>query len=125
RKGLRRLTGADVERAARRRGEGVQRAGGEDRLVEVRDRQRRAVVAPGGGAIRERAVDRRGARGCADVAERARAIVFASPAPCAAERVQAGRANRRRPPAHGGAAAPGGPAAAGGGSDGDGCGGPG
>jgi len=104
RNGCLRRAAADVDRAGRRRGEGVQRAGGEDRLVEVRDRQRRAEVAPGGGAIRERAVDRRGPRDCADVADRARAIVVAGTARCADEREQADRAIRRRSLADGGAA---------------------
>src|SRR5262249_59588421 len=60
---LRRRAGAEVDEAARRRAPGVQRAGGGARLREVRDRQRRAEVAPGVGAIRRRAVERRCGRG--------------------------------------------------------------
>src|SRR5262249_25530486 len=50
RNGRLRLARADVDRAARRRRPGVQRAGAERRERRVRDRQRRAEVAPGGGA---------------------------------------------------------------------------
>src|SRR5262249_58797793 len=65
-----RLARADVDRAARRRRPGVQRAGAERRERGVRDRQRRTEVAPGVAAIRSRAVEQWRGRGRADVAER-------------------------------------------------------
>src|SRR5262245_50196737 len=82
----RRRAVSEVERAARRLAPLVQHAAGDPRDRGVRDRQRRAEVAPGVRAIRAPGVDRRRGRGRADRAVVGRAI----------DREPAGRAIRNR-----------------------------